>query len=129
MARAKTTDGSTRVKRALAERLVALRLELYGNRGEPRLAPELGIPARTWMNYERGVTIPGETILKFIEITSAVPSWLLHGEGPTLRQKEIDRYEPAPARRSVVRDLVKTALQLLESSESTGPKRCESPDG
>ena len=34
------------------------------------MARRLGIPVRTWYNYEGGVTVPAEVILKIIELTS-----------------------------------------------------------
>ena len=67
---------------ALAERLASLRSELFGERGGPEMARRLGIPVRTWYNYEAGVTVPAEVILKIIELTSIEPSWLLAREGP-----------------------------------------------
>ena len=41
----------------------------------------LGIPFRTWHNYEIGCTIPAHTILRLIEVTGAHPHWLLTGKG------------------------------------------------
>ena len=38
-------------------------MELFGEHGGPQLAHLLGIPARTWYNYEIGVTVPAEVIL------------------------------------------------------------------
>ena len=70
MARRKTLPESVRAKLALAERLAALRSELYGDRGGPEMARRLGIPVRTWYNYEGGVTVPAEVILKIIELTA-----------------------------------------------------------
>ena len=68
---------SLRAKLALAERLATLRLELFGERGGPEMARRLGIPVRTWYNYEGGVTVPAEVVLKIIELTSVEPVWLL----------------------------------------------------
>jgi hypothetical protein len=58
-----------------------VRQELSGELGAPRLAKELDLPARTWLNYESGVVIPATVILRFIEVTGANPSWLLTGQG------------------------------------------------
>ena len=88
MARRKTLPESVRAKLALAERLAALRSELYGDRGGPEMARRLGIPVRTWYNYEGGVTVPAEVILKIIELTSVEAVWLLHGEGPKFRNAQ-----------------------------------------
>src|SRR3954466_12922014 len=85
MARRKTLPVSVQAKFSLAERLRLLRSELYGERGGPELARRLGIPIRTWYNYESGVTVPGEVLLRFVELTGVDPLWLLHGEGPRFR--------------------------------------------
>jgi transcriptional regulator with XRE-family HTH domain len=65
----------------LAQRVRAIRMERYGEYGAFLLADALGLSQRTWSNYESGVTIPGATILRFIEVTGADPHWLLTGEG------------------------------------------------
>ena len=87
MARSKTLPESVRAKLALAERLAALRSELFGDRGGPEMARRLGIPVRTWYNYEGGVTVPAEVILKIIELTAVEAGWLLHGEEPKFRHR------------------------------------------
>ena len=81
MARRKTLPESVRTKLDLAERLAALRLDLYGERGGPEMARRLGIPVRTWYNYEGGVTVPAEVILKIIELTSVEPALALARRG------------------------------------------------
>jgi hypothetical protein len=65
----------------LARRLRDVRLAMYGEHGGPLLAEALKIPARTWANYESGVTIPGLVLLRFIAMTEVEPHWLLNGEG------------------------------------------------
>src|SRR5437764_6053152 len=97
MARRKTLPESVRAKYSLAERLSALRSELYGDRGGPELARQLGLPVRTWYNYESGVTVPAEVILKIIELTSIEPTWLLHGKGPKFRAEAKEARESAAA--------------------------------
>jgi hypothetical protein len=121
MARRKTQPESVRAKYALAERLSSLRAELYGDRGGPELARQLGLPVRTWYNYESGVTVPAEVILKIIELTSVEPIWLLHGQGPKYRSAAADR-RPAMAGPGVsVGSLLRTALHMLEQGESSSP--------
>ncbi len=95
MARRKTLPESVRAKLQLAERLTSLRSELFGERGGPEMARRLAIPVRTWYNYEGGVTVPAEVILKIIELTSVEAVWLLHGEGPKFRHGRADRREVA----------------------------------
>jgi hypothetical protein len=70
------------VKLEIAERLAEFRRELFGERGGPEMARRLGIPARTWYNYESGVTIPGEVLLAFLVQTGVNPEYLLSGKGP-----------------------------------------------
>ena len=73
------------MKNALGERLKNVRIELFGDHGGPELARHLRIPARTWYNYEMGVTVPAEVALRFIEVTSVEPKWLLSGRGEKFR--------------------------------------------
>jgi hypothetical protein len=115
MARRKTLPESVRAKLALAERLANLRSELFGERGGPEMARRLGIPVRTWYNYEAGVTVPAEVILKIIELTSIEPSWLLHGKGSKFRQGAPERRETGTPPAITVGALLREALQLLES--------------
>jgi hypothetical protein len=49
------------------------------------MARRLGLPIRTWYNYESGVTVPAEVMLRFVELTSVEPLWLLHGRGAKFR--------------------------------------------
>jgi hypothetical protein len=69
------------VKNDLAWRIRGIREELFGEHGGPIVAQSLGIPFRTWLNYENGCTIPASSILSFIELTRANPHWLLTGSG------------------------------------------------
>ncbi len=114
MARRKTLPESVRAKLALAERLANLRSELFGERGGPEMARRLGIPVRTWYNYEAGVTVPAEVILKIIELTSIEPSWLLHGKGSKFRQGAPEHRETGTTPATTVGALLREALQLLE---------------
>jgi hypothetical protein len=66
----------------LAVRLRLVRIDLFGEEGGQELADQLGIPLRTWFNYECGVAIPGDVLLEFLEITGIQPIWLLRGLGP-----------------------------------------------
>ena len=115
MARRKTLPESVRAKMALAERLGVLRLELFGDRGGPEMARRLGIPVRTWYNYEGGVTVPAEVVLKIIELTSVEPSWLLSGKGPKFRHLGTSSHDSSSAPAMTVGALLRTALQILES--------------
>jgi hypothetical protein len=65
----------------LARRVRDVRTAMYGEDGGPLLATDLGLPARTWDQYESGVLIPGQVILRLIEVTGVSAHWLLTGEG------------------------------------------------
>ena len=80
--RALTTD-------AIATRLRSIRADFFGEDGVADFATRLGIPSRTWLNYENGVTIPGDLLLRFLVLTGVEPFWLLSGEGPRLRVKSL----------------------------------------
>ena len=121
MARRKTLPDLVKTKYSLAERLSRLRAELFGDRGGPELARRLGIPVRTWYNYEAGVTVPAEVVLRIIELTAVEPMWLLHGKGPKFRPKPIESLEFLPDSERSVGSLLRTALQILERGERNKP--------
>lgn len=81
MARKKTHPVRMNVKAQISSRLREVRQDLFGEHGGPELARRLGLPARTWYNYESGVTVPAEVLLSFIEQTGSNPIWLLTGQG------------------------------------------------
>lgn len=88
MARKKTPKVRVNIKASLSRRLREIRQELFGEHGGPELARRLGLPARTWYNYETGVTVPAEVLLGFIDQTGANPLWLLTGEGLKYRRAQ-----------------------------------------
>jgi hypothetical protein len=69
------------IKIDLGRRVREIRVALYGENGGPLLAEALRVPYPTLRDYENGCTIPGESILRFIELTGAHPHWLLTGDG------------------------------------------------
>ncbi len=87
MARKKTSKIRVNVKASISRRLRDVRQELFGEHGGPELARRLNLPARTWYNYETGVTVPAEVLLAFIDQTGANPVWLLSGEGDRYRRE------------------------------------------
>jgi Peptidase S24-like len=93
------------------------------------MARRLGIPVRTWYNYEGGVTVPAEVILKIIELTSVEAVWLLHGEEPKFRHLLTERGEMGGQPNVTVGALLRTALQLLEKDESAWSSREETLAG
>ena len=103
MARKKTPKVRVNVKASLSRRLREIRQELFGEHGGPELARRLNLPARTWYNYETGVTVPAEVLLGFIDQTGANPIWLLSGEGPQV--------PPWPATIRMLSDL--TPIELI----------------
>jgi hypothetical protein len=74
-------DGRLTTARTLAGRIRGVRRERYGDAGSPVLAAELGLPPRTWRNYESGVMMPATVLLRFIAATGADAHWLLTGRG------------------------------------------------
>jgi hypothetical protein len=68
-------------KASLACRVRELRDFLYGENGVDSLARAVKVPPSTWRNYERGVTMPAEVLLDFMEVTQVSPHWLSTGEG------------------------------------------------
>ena len=123
MARRKNAPESIRVKHGLSDRLRSLRTEFYGDRGGPDLARTLGIPVRTWYNYENGVTVPAEIILRIVELTAVEPVWLLRDEGPKFRDDVPNQAANHPARameglaNSPITTLLRVALERLEQKE------------
>jgi hypothetical protein len=154
MARRKTPPLTLQTKHALAERIMTLRIDLFGPRGGPELARRLGIPVRTWYNYEGGITVPGEILLLIIEVTSVEPMWLLHGTGPrfsnapaelrktmAMAATKTDDLAASPLNRGIpssaqvaVRTLLRAALRLLGndpaeiSEDDEHPLRLEDVD-
>jgi hypothetical protein len=113
-----------RSKLAIAERLAALRLAIFGERGGPEMARRLNIPARTWYNYEKGITVPAEIILQIIKQTSVEAAWLLDGTGRMFADRKVRSAGPAEtpvAPDRVIGTLLRTALHLLENGESPRP--------
>lgn len=74
-------SSTARSKSVLAARLRDVREERFGTNGVPVMAAILGLPDRTWLHYEAGVTIPGEILLRFIEAVGVEAHWLLTGTG------------------------------------------------
>jgi SOS-response transcriptional repressor LexA len=91
VARKKTPPLRMNVKAQISGRLRDVRQELFGEHGGPELARRLGLPARTWYNYESGVTVPGEVLLNFISHTGVNPLWLLSGQGPRYQRSAEDQ--------------------------------------
>jgi hypothetical protein len=117
MARRKNLPEMVKVKCHLSERLREVRTQLYGERGGSEMARRLGLPIRTWYNYEGGVTVPAEVLLRFVELTAVEPLWLLHGKGPKFRTPPVAHEASNPA--ATVESLLRTALQHLERTAQT----------
>lgn len=114
VARKKTPKVRVNVKASLSRRLREIRQELFGDHGGPELARRLNLPARTWYNYETGVTVPAEVLLGFIEQTGANPMYLISGQGPKYRMASDERLlsELSPV------ELIRRGLEKLERSSS-----------
>lgn len=126
MARRKNLPEAVRIKSRLSERLREVRVELFGDRGGSEMARQLNLPVRTWYNYESGVTVPAEVLLRFVELTSVEPMWLLHGRGPKYRKQL-----PLETGGGIgsVRELLRTALHRLEEHARSRPSPSIIGDG
>lgn len=65
----------------LSLRIRQIRHEVFGENGGPLLAQRLGLPFRTWAEFEASRTIPALAVLHFMELTNVNPRWLLTGQG------------------------------------------------
>lgn len=131
MARRKTGPDLKQTRAQLAERLRACRIERFGHRGGALMARQLGVPVRTWYNYESGVTVPAEVLLRFLELMNLEPLWLLDGQEPRYRAQPT-RPDRPPAAAGSVRDLLRQALDWLEPDPAPGgrwarPQHAPSP--
>lgn len=120
VARKKTSSTKTVVKDQISGRLRQIRMELFGEHGGPELARRLDLPARTWYNYETGVTVPAEVMLDFLNQTSVNPVWLLTGQGNAYRES------PQNSARSMSDaapiQMIRRALELLETEKTKNHK-------
>jgi len=110
VARKKTAQSRVDIKQMISQRLREIRQERFGEHGGPELARRLGLPARTWYNYETGVTVPAEVLLSFIDQTGANALWLFSGSG--------SRYSRGSDARSLAdlspEELIRRGLEKLE---------------
>ncbi len=117
MARKKTPKVRLTIRSALSRRLREIRQELFGDHGGPELARRLNLPARTWYNYETGVTVPAEILLAFIELTGASPNYLVSGEGARYASASEDR----PVADLSPIELIRRGLEKLERERAVHP--------
>lgn len=112
------------MRSSLGKRLRQIRVELYGEHGGTKVAELLGIPSRSWYNYEVGVTVPAEILLRFIELTAVNPLWLLHGQGdrftlgpavlPRERERECQAEPLPPGNGKIASDEDRTVLDFIQ---------------
>jgi hypothetical protein len=67
---------------SIADRIIEVRRDLFGDAGIPAIAESMHLPERSWRNYEAGVVMSAPILLHFLDLTSVEPHWLLTGEGP-----------------------------------------------
>jgi SOS-response transcriptional repressor LexA len=125
VARKKTTKVRINIKASLSRRLREIRQETFGEHGGPELARRLNLPARTWYNYETGVTVPAEVLLSFIDETSANPTWLLSGVGEKFQYSKdsrlISELTPVELIRRGLEELERTAGEIVIASPGSLP--------
>lgn len=88
------------LRQAIGRRLAVLREQRHGPRGRSAMAEDLDVTAKNWWNWERGRAMPGEVLLRLLELTGAEPLWVLHGGGPRYRGAR-----PRPWRHEAIRSL------------------------
>ncbi len=66
---------------SLVRRIREVREDLYGEFGIEAIARALNLPEQTWCNFEGGVSMPAEIMLKFLDLTDTDPHWMLTGDG------------------------------------------------
>jgi hypothetical protein len=121
VARKKTSKVRVSVKASISRRLRDVRQELFGEHGGPELARRLSLPARTWYNYETGVTVPAEVLLAFIDQTSANPVWLLSGDGERYRRGDSESLASLSPIQLIRRGLERLEQVSVESSLIDSP--------
>jgi hypothetical protein len=125
VARKKTSHSRLKLKSLISHRLREIRQELFGEHGGPELARRLNLPARTWYNYETGVTVPAEVLLAFIDQTGVNPVWLLSGEGPRYRRGVEDQVLST----LTPQELIRRGLEKLEERAPFPPIDGEAGSG
>jgi hypothetical protein len=113
MARLKTSSDVVILRQTIAKRLRELRVRHFGENGIGVCARRVGVPYRSWYNYERGIAVPGEVILRFIDATGVEPIWLLHGQGPMYQPGAEGTHQQAHGGENLT-GLVRDALTLLK---------------
>ena len=120
MARKKKPKVRASVNQSISRRLRQIRREVFGEHGGPEVARRLDLPARNWYNYETGVTVPYEVLVRFIELTGANPTYLILGEGEHYRNPVV---EPQLSDLSAV-ELIRRGLEKLERSSGEAGGEC-----
>jgi transcriptional regulator with XRE-family HTH domain len=100
----------------IAVRVRQIRLDLYGEDGLENVARALGVPAQTWRNYERGVTMPAEMLLEFMALTGADPIWLLSGDGERISSEDFP--SRSERRQAFGRDGKRLTFELQREGEN-----------
>jgi hypothetical protein len=68
--------------RGLAEQFRRARVTHFGDDGVADLSRRLGVPERTWRNYEAGVSMPADVVLRFMKLTGVTACELLQDASP-----------------------------------------------
>jgi transcriptional regulator with XRE-family HTH domain len=96
MARVKLSRALRRHRAEIGGRLRMLRKGF--KKSGPEFAREIGIPPRSWQNYESGVQPPMDVVLMLIIRFGVSPWWLLTGARPIFSTVSWPHaiYPPAP---------------------------------
>ena len=90
MARTKQAGDLVQLRLAIGRRLARLAADRHGSRGGAAMARELGVCPRTWTGWACGCAMPGEILLRVIDLTGCEPLWLLDGRAPVYRVGPVD---------------------------------------
>jgi hypothetical protein len=86
-----TRTTNDQAARQVAQRLVELRRDHFGEHGGTLLAILVGVSQREWFGYETGKPVPVGVLRKVAEITDTHLEWLRTGRG--LRAEERERLD------------------------------------
>lgn len=117
MAHRKSSPDSLSRKHEIARCIRRVRMEQFSARGGPELARHLGIPRQSLDDYELGVTVPAEVVLKLLEDAAVEPRWLLTGEGSPYRDQPAEASGPAPTPVPLMGWQEDALARLLEEGE------------
>jgi hypothetical protein len=83
-----TKTMNDKTARQVAQRLVELRRDHFGEYGSTLLAILVGVSQREWSGYEMGQPVPMGVLRRVAEITDTHLEWLRTGNGSRAEERE-----------------------------------------